>query len=50
MSLPCGMVEGKPVGLQIIGNHFDEARMLNAAYQFQRATDWHTLMPEEIAE
>jgi aspartyl-tRNA(Asn)/glutamyl-tRNA(Gln) amidotransferase subunit A len=50
MSLPCGMVEGKPVGLQIIGNHFDEARMLNAAHQFQRATDWHTLMPEGIAE
>jgi aspartyl-tRNA(Asn)/glutamyl-tRNA(Gln) amidotransferase subunit A len=50
MSLPCGMVDGKPVGLQIIGNHFDEARMLNAANQFQRATDWHTLMPEGIAE
>ena len=42
MSLPCGMVDGKPVGLQIIGNHFDEARMLNAAYQFQRYRLAHT--------
>jgi len=48
MSVPCGMVDGKPVGLQIIGNYFDEARMLNAAYQFQQATDWHQLTPEGV--
>ena len=49
MSVPCGMVDEKPVGLQIIGNYFDEARMLNTAHQFQQATDWHTLTPEGIA-
>ena len=48
MSLPCGMVDNKPVGLQIIGNYFDEARMLNAAHQFQQMTDWHTQSPEGI--
>ena len=45
MSLPAGQVNGLPVGLQIIGNYFDEARLLNAAHQFQQATDWHTLDP-----
>jgi aspartyl-tRNA(Asn)/glutamyl-tRNA(Gln) amidotransferase subunit A len=48
MSLPCGMVDKKPVGLQIIGNYFDEARMLNAAYQFQQVTDWHKQAPAGI--
>jgi len=48
MSLPCGMVDNKPVGLQIIGNYFDEARILNAAHQFQQVTDWHTQAPEGI--
>ena len=48
MSLPCGMVDNKPVGLQIIGNYFDEGRMLNAAHQFQQVTDWHTQAPEGI--
>ena len=46
MSLPAGQVDGMPVGLQIIGNYFDEARLLNAAHQFQQATDWHRLAPE----
>jgi aspartyl-tRNA(Asn)/glutamyl-tRNA(Gln) amidotransferase subunit A len=41
MSLPCGFVDNKPVGLQIIGNYFDEARMLNVAHRYQQATDWH---------
>ncbi|MGV6807591.1 MAG: Asp-tRNA(Asn)/Glu-tRNA(Gln) amidotransferase subunit GatA [bacterium] len=49
MSIPCGLVDGKPAGLQIIGNYFDEARMLNAAHQFQQATDWHKAMPGGIA-
>jgi aspartyl-tRNA(Asn)/glutamyl-tRNA(Gln) amidotransferase subunit A len=36
---------GLPVGLQLIGNYFDEARLLNVAHQFQQATDWHTRRP-----
>ena len=49
MSVPCGF-DGKnlPVGLQIIGNYFSEAKMLNVAYQYQLATDWHKRMPEGI--
>ena len=42
MSIPCGLVDDLPVGLQIIGNYFDEQRLLNAAHMFQQATDWHT--------
>jgi aspartyl-tRNA(Asn)/glutamyl-tRNA(Gln) amidotransferase subunit A len=49
MSLPCGVVEGKPVGLQIIGRDFDEARMLGVAHQFQRTTDFHRPMPAAFA-
>ena len=41
--------DDKPVGLQIIGNYFDEARMLNVAHQYQQATDWHDLAPEGVA-
>lgn len=53
MSIPAGFAtntDGKklPVGLQIIGNYFDEARMLNVAHQYQLSTDWHTAMPEEL--
>jgi len=46
MSVPCGFVGQRPVGLQIIGNYFDEARLLNVAHQFQQATDWHAQAPE----
>ncbi len=46
MSLPCGFVGKRPVGLQIIGNYFDEARLLNVAHQYQLATDWHSQAPE----
>jgi aspartyl-tRNA(Asn)/glutamyl-tRNA(Gln) amidotransferase subunit A len=46
MSLPCGFdSQGLPIGVQLVGNYFSEARMLNAAHQYQRATDWHTRMP-----
>jgi aspartyl-tRNA(Asn)/glutamyl-tRNA(Gln) amidotransferase subunit A len=49
MSVPCGFgASGLPVGLQIIGNYFSEAKMLNVAHQYQQATDWHTRMPEGI--
>ena len=50
MSLPCGQVNNLPVGLQLIGNYFDEGRMLNAAHQYQQATDWHQKMPLGLAE
>jgi aspartyl-tRNA(Asn)/glutamyl-tRNA(Gln) amidotransferase subunit A len=46
MSVPAGFVDGLPVGLQIIGNHFAEARLLNAAHQFQQVTDWHQREPQ----
>ena len=45
MSIPAGFVDGLPVGLQIIGNYFDEARLLNVAHQYQQATDWHDQAP-----
>ena len=48
MSIPAGFADGLPVGLQIIGNYFDEARMLGIAHAYQQATDWHTRMPEGI--
>jgi len=46
MSVPAGFVGGLPVGLQIIGNYFEEARLLNAAHQFQQVTDWHQKLPQ----
>jgi aspartyl-tRNA(Asn)/glutamyl-tRNA(Gln) amidotransferase subunit A len=45
MSVPCGQVNDLPVGLQLIGNYFDEARLLNVAHQYQQNTEWHTLSP-----
>jgi aspartyl-tRNA(Asn)/glutamyl-tRNA(Gln) amidotransferase subunit A len=50
MSIPAGFSAGEdgkalPVGLQIIGNYFDEARMLNVAHQYQQVTGWHTIIP-----
>ncbi|AMP38960.1 Asp-tRNA(Asn)/Glu-tRNA(Gln) amidotransferase subunit GatA [Ralstonia solanacearum] len=46
MSVPAGFgANGLPVGLQIIGNYFEEARMLQIAHAFQQATDWHTRQP-----
>ncbi|TGC09734.1 Asp-tRNA(Asn)/Glu-tRNA(Gln) amidotransferase subunit GatA [Methanolobus halotolerans] len=49
ISLPCGFVEGMPVGLQIIGKHFDENTVLRAAYSFEQNTEHHTRRPGEVA-
>jgi len=51
MSIPVGFGQGdknskRPVGLQLIGNYFSEAKLLNIAHQFQQATDWHTHRPQ----
>ena len=46
MSVPAGFVDGLPVGMQLIGNYFDEGRLLNVAHQYQQATDWHERAPE----
>ena len=49
MSIPAGFgADGRPVGLQLIGKYFDEARLLNAAHQYQQATDWHQKSPKEF--
>jgi len=45
MSVPCGFVDDKPVGMQLIGNYFNEAKLLNVAHQYQQQTDWHTRVP-----
>ena len=45
MSLPCGFADGLPVGMQLIGNYFDEARLLDVAHRYQLATDWHQRRP-----
>lgn len=49
LSIPCGFVRGLPVGLQLIGPHFSEALLLNAAHRYQRETDWHRRMPATYA-
>jgi aspartyl-tRNA(Asn)/glutamyl-tRNA(Gln) amidotransferase subunit A len=45
VSLPCGQSGGLPVGLQIIGPHFAEAKLFNVAHAYQRETQWHKLLP-----
>ncbi len=45
MSVPVAPAEGMPVGLQIIGNYFQEGRLLNMAHRLQQATDWHLATP-----
>jgi len=48
LSIPCGFdAKGLPVGLQVMGNYFAEAKMLGVAHQYQRATDWHRRVPKE---
>jgi len=49
ISVPCGFADKMPVGLQIVGKHFDENTILRAAYSFEQNTDHHTKRPEEVA-
>jgi aspartyl-tRNA(Asn)/glutamyl-tRNA(Gln) amidotransferase subunit A len=46
LSAPAGTIDGLPVGMQLIGNYFDEARLLAIAHQFQAETNWHTQAPK----
>jgi len=46
MSIPAGFSDGLPVGLHVVGNYFEEARLLNVGHRFQQATDWHTHSPQ----
>ena len=49
ISIPCGFVDNLPVGLQIVGPHFGEAKLLSVAHAFQRESDWHRRLPEAFA-
>ena len=49
MSIPVGFSKNLPVGMQIIGNYFSEAKLLNVAHCYQRATDWHRQTPTAFA-
>lgn len=46
ISVPAGFTDNKPVGLQIIGNYFEESRLLNVAHTYQQHTDWHRQIPD----
>lgn len=48
LSTPAGFVNGRPVGLHIMGNYFSEAKLLNVAHQLQQVTDWHQQQPQSL--
>jgi aspartyl-tRNA(Asn)/glutamyl-tRNA(Gln) amidotransferase subunit A len=48
ISVPCGFSQGLPIGMQVIGKHFDEATILRTAYTFEENTDFHTREPEGL--
>ena len=45
ISLPCGMADGLPVGMQIMGNYFKEDTLFNLAYSYEQSTNWHEMHP-----
>jgi aspartyl-tRNA(Asn)/glutamyl-tRNA(Gln) amidotransferase subunit A len=49
ISVPCGFVDGLPVGLHLVGPHFGESTLLRCAHQYQQVTDWHLRSPEGFA-
>ena len=49
ISIPCGFVDDLPMGLQLVGPHFAEAKLFNAAHAFQQSTDWHYQAPRGYA-
>jgi len=50
MSVPCGFnANDLPIGMQLIGNYFSEARLLQVAHQYQQASDWHLRQASEVA-
>jgi aspartyl-tRNA(Asn)/glutamyl-tRNA(Gln) amidotransferase subunit A len=49
MSIPAGFVKQRPVGMQLIGNYLQEAKLLNVAHQYQQLTDWHQQIPAQFA-
>ncbi len=49
ISVPCGFIDGLPMGLQIIGPHFSESRLLSVAHAYQQLSDWHLRRPSEYA-
>lgn len=50
LSIPMGLTQGFPLGMQLIGNHFSEAHLLQVAHYYQQQTDWHLAMPSDLGE
>jgi aspartyl-tRNA(Asn)/glutamyl-tRNA(Gln) amidotransferase subunit A len=48
VSVPAGFVADLPIGMQLIGDYFAEAKLLGIAHQFQTITDWHTRRPARV--
>ncbi len=48
MTIPAGFVNNLPVGLQCVGNYFEESRLFNLGHQYQQVTDWHRKIPENF--
>jgi aspartyl-tRNA(Asn)/glutamyl-tRNA(Gln) amidotransferase subunit A len=49
ISIPCGLIDGLPAGLQLVGPAFAEQQVLNFAHLYQKETDWHTRQPANAA-